>query len=98
MKGKVIRFNKKKGFGFIKSADDKDVFFHYSSLVMEGFKDIAVDSEVEFDVEQTEKGLRASNVRKIDWVVEDFNYGAVFSRLFLYLFILLIYYITPVNI
>ena len=66
MKGKVIRFNKKKGFGFIKSTDDKDVFFHYSSLVMEGFKDIAVDSEVEFDVEQTEKGLRASNVRKID--------------------------------
>ena len=66
MKGKVIRFNKKKGFGFIKSADDKDVFFHYSSLVMEGFKDIPVDSEVEFDVEQTEKGLRASNVRKID--------------------------------
>ena len=65
MKGKVIRFNKKKGFGFIKSADDKDVFFHYSALVMEGFKDIAVDSEVEFDVEETEKGLRASNVKKI---------------------------------
>ena len=66
MKGKVLRFNKKKGFGFIKSVDNKDVFVHYSSLVMEGFKDIAVDSEVEFDVEQTEKGLRASNVRKID--------------------------------
>ena len=65
MKGKVIRFNKKKGFGFIKSADDKDVFFHYSALVMEGFKDIAIDSEVEFDVEETEKGLRASNVKKI---------------------------------
>lgn len=65
MKGKVIRFNKKKGFGFIKSSDDKDVFFHYSSLVMEGFKDIAVDSEVEFDVEETPKGLRASNVKKI---------------------------------
>ena len=65
MKGKVIRFNKKKGFGFIKSSDDKDVFFHYSSLVMEGFKDIAVDSEVEFDVEETSKGLRASNVKKI---------------------------------
>lgn len=66
MKGKVIRFNKKKGFGFIKTADDKDVFFHYSELIMEGFKDIAVGSEVEFDVEETAKGLRASKIKKID--------------------------------
>lgn len=65
MKGKVIRFNKNKGFGFIKTSDDKDVFFHYSELVMEGFKDIAVDTEVEFDVTETEKGLRASNVKKL---------------------------------
>ena len=65
MKGKVIRFNKNKGFGFIKSEDGKDVFFHYSELIMEGFKDIAVDSDVEFDVVETDKGLRASNVKKI---------------------------------
>ena len=50
----------------IKSEDGKDVFFHYSALVMEGFKDIAVESAVEFDVEETEKGLRAANVKKID--------------------------------
>ena len=65
MKGKVIRFNKNKGFGFIKTADDKDVFFHYSELVMEGFKDIAVGSDVEFDVVETEKGLRANNIKKL---------------------------------
>lgn len=65
MKGKVIRFNKNKGFGFIKTSDDKDVFFHYSELVMEGFKDIAVGSDVEFDVVETEKGLRARNVKKL---------------------------------
>ena len=66
MKGKVIRFNKNKGFGFIKSEDEKDVFFHYSALVMEGFKDIAVGSSVEFDVLETEKGLRANNIKKLD--------------------------------
>lgn len=66
MEGKVIRFNKNKGFGFIKAADEKDVFFHYSDLVMEGFKDIAVDSKVEFDLIETEKGLRANNVKKLD--------------------------------
>ena len=65
MKGKVIRFNKNKGFGFIKTADDKDVFFHYSELVMEGFKDIACGSDVEFDVVETEKGLRANNIKKL---------------------------------
>ena len=65
MKGKVLRFNKNKGFGFIKSDDEKDIFFHYSELVMEGFKDIEVGAEVEFDVTETEKGLRASNVKKI---------------------------------
>lgn len=63
MKGKVVRFNPKKGFGFIKSEDDKEVFFHYSSLVMEGFKTVDVDSEVEFDIEETEKGFRASNIK-----------------------------------
>lgn len=65
MKGKVIRFNSNKGFGFIRTEAGEDVFFHYSSLVMEGFKDIEVGSDVEFDVAQTEKGLRASNVKKI---------------------------------
>lgn len=65
MKGKVIRFNKNKGFGFIKGEDGNDFFFHYSALVMEGFKDIPVESEVEFDVEETEKGLRAVNVKKV---------------------------------
>lgn len=65
MKGKVIRFNKNKGFGFIKSEKGEDIFFHYSALVMDGFKDIAVESEVEFEVEETEKGLRANNVKKI---------------------------------
>ena len=63
MKGKVVRFNPKKGFGFIRSNDEKDIFFHYSSLVMDGFKTVDVDSEVEFDLEESDKGLRAFNIR-----------------------------------
>ncbi|HBF67845.1 MAG TPA: cold-shock protein [Firmicutes bacterium] len=65
MKGKVIRFNPEKGFGFIKTDDGKDVFFHYSSLVMDGFKTIEVNSIVEFDIQESEKGLRASNIKKV---------------------------------
>lgn len=66
MKGKVVRFNPEKGFGFIKSEDGKDVFFHYSSLAMDGFKTIDANSEVEFELVESEKGYRASNVRKIN--------------------------------
>lgn len=65
MKGKVVRFNPEKGFGFIKSDDEKDIFFHYSSLMMEGFKTIEPNTEVEFDVEESEKGLRAKNIKKV---------------------------------
>ncbi len=32
MQGKVKRFNKVKGFGFITTADERDVFFHFSEL------------------------------------------------------------------
>lgn len=65
MKGKVVRFNKNKGFGFIKTEDGKDVFFHYSALVMEGFKDIPVDADVEVEIEESEKGFRAKSVKQI---------------------------------
>ena len=40
MQGKVKMFNKEKGYGFIKLSDGRDVFFHYSQLVMDGFKTI----------------------------------------------------------
>ena len=65
MKGKVLRFNKNKGFGFIKGDDDRDVFFHYSALVMDGFKDIEVGAEVEFELVETDKGPRAASVKKV---------------------------------
>jgi cold shock protein len=65
MKGKVVRFNSDKGYGFIKSEDGKDIFFHYSALMVKGFKTIEPNTEVEFDVEQSEKGLRASNIKLV---------------------------------
>ena len=52
-------FNQEKGYGFITLEDGKDVFFHYSQLMMEGFKTIDADAEVEFD-----RGLQAHNIVK----------------------------------
>jgi CspA family cold shock protein len=65
MKGSVKMFNKDKGYGFIRAEDGKDVFFHHSGLVMEGYKIAEAGEAVEFDVENTDKGLRATNIRKV---------------------------------
>ncbi len=65
MRGKVIMFNGSKGFGFISVEDGSDIFFHCSQLLIPGqtYKTVDVDTEVEFDLEETERGLRAANIR-----------------------------------
>ncbi len=65
MQGKVKKFNKEKRFGFIKLADDKDVFFHYSELKMDGFKTVEEGADVEFDMVETDRGFQARNIVKI---------------------------------
>jgi len=65
MKGTVKMFNKEKGYGFIRGEDGKDYFFHYSVLVMDDFKTAEKGENVEFDVQESERGLRANNVKKI---------------------------------
>jgi len=63
-KGIVKWFNEKKGFGFIQQEDGQDLFVHYSSINMDGFKTIVEGDEVVFEVEETDRGLQAKNVVK----------------------------------
>jgi cold shock protein len=65
MQGKVKKFNKEKGFGFIVNSDGKDVFFHYSQLKMSGFKTIDENAAVEFEQYETDRGLQAQNITLI---------------------------------
>lgn len=62
--GTVKWFNAKKGFGFICDEEGKDIFVHFSALVMEGFKVLEEGDKVEFEVVQGEKGPQAANVVK----------------------------------
>ena len=52
-----------KGFGFIETGDDKDMFFHMSALDGIGFDDLHEGQRVSFDVGSGPKGPRAENVR-----------------------------------
>lgn len=65
MLGRVKWFSREKGYGFIEREDGEDVFVHYSAIDEEGFKNLFEGEEVEFEVVEGEKGLQASNVKKL---------------------------------
>ncbi|MBB3046085.1 CspA family cold shock protein [Litorivivens lipolytica] len=60
--GKVKWFNETKGFGFIQQEQGPDVFVHFSAIQGDGFKTLAEGQDVEFEVQQGQKGLQAANV------------------------------------
>ncbi len=60
--GRVKWFDEKKGFGFIEREGGSDVFVHFRSITGDGFKTLADGQEVEFEVEEGEKGPQAVNV------------------------------------
>ena len=62
IKGKVKWFNDAKGYGFIEQDGGEDVFVHFSAIQMDGFKTLAEGQVVEFEVQQGDKGLHATNV------------------------------------
>jgi cold shock protein len=62
--GTVKRIVADRGFGFIAAEDEKEYFFHRSSLEASlDFDRLAGGERVEFDVEQSPKGPRANRVR-----------------------------------
>ncbi|MFH1103197.1 MAG: cold-shock protein [Pseudomonadota bacterium] len=63
--GTVKWFNDRKGYGFINQENGQDVFVHYSSIDAPGFKTLSEGDRVSFNVEQSERGPEAKNVRKL---------------------------------
>ena len=61
--GKVIFFNERKAFGFIKRIGEPDTFVHISQVADEKF--LEKGENVTFEIEQTEKGPQARNVEVV---------------------------------
>ena len=65
--GTVKWFNDAKGFGFITpDSGGKDLFAHFSQIQGSGFKTLAENQRVEFEVTQGQKGPQASNIRPVE--------------------------------
>ena len=60
MKGTVKFFNAEKGFGFISAEDGTEYFVHQTGLA-DGVR-IVDNDEVEFEVVEGDRGLKAINV------------------------------------
>jgi CspA family cold shock protein len=62
--GTVKWFNDAKGFGFIKPDDGgDDLFAHFSAINSAGFKSLAENQRVTFDVTSGPKGKQAANIQ-----------------------------------
>jgi len=63
--GRVKWFNEKKGYGFIESETHGDVFVHYTGIEGQGFRTLRELERVTFEIEDSQKGPQAVNVKKI---------------------------------
>jgi CspA family cold shock protein len=64
--GIVKWFNDSKGFGFIKpDSGGEDLFAHFSQIEAKGFRSLAENQRVEFEVTQGKKGPQASRIKPI---------------------------------
>lgn len=63
VQGTVKWFNASKGYGFIaRENGEEDIFVHYSAIQSDGYRTLNEGQRVEFTIEQSPKGLQASNV------------------------------------
>lgn len=65
MNGKVVRLTTDKGFGFIHGSDQRDYFFHRSSVRNTTFEELRIGQDVEFEESEGPKGPRAEDVQAL---------------------------------
>jgi cold shock CspA family protein len=61
--GTVVRINLSGEFGFLESADGREIYFHRNSVLDGGFSHLAAGARVTFAEEMGDKGPQASTVK-----------------------------------
>jgi len=64
--GTVKWFNAQKGYGFIRTEDNKELFIHYTEIKGEGYKSLEEGQTVEFSISDGKKGPIASNLTLVE--------------------------------
>lgn len=65
--GKVKWFNNAKGYGFILADDsNEDLFAHYSTIQMDGYRTLKAGQTVQFDTKSSDKGTHAINIQALE--------------------------------
>jgi CspA family cold shock protein len=85
--GKIIKYNKERGFGFISSNQAEDIFFHISSIL--GLVIFPLEEKnVSFDLKTTKKGLEAIKIQLVNFEeanlvliqnLNSFNQGSIYK-------------------
>lgn len=65
MTGTVKWFNAEKGFGFITGSDGQDYFAHFSQIQKDGYKSLDEGEEVEFSIENGDRGPQATYIEVV---------------------------------
>lgn len=65
VEGTVKWFNEKKGYGFIKTTTEGDVFVHYTGIEGNGFRTLQEDERVTLDIESSPRGPQAVKVKRM---------------------------------
>ena len=63
--GRVKWFDAQKGYGFVEREGEEDVFVHYSSIQMEGYKTLDDGEDVEFDIIIGDRGPQAVSLLRL---------------------------------
>ncbi len=64
--GQVKWFDPKKGYGFIIGPEGRDVFVHYSHIEGDGFRSLKDGETVNYEVIESDKGLQARSVQRLE--------------------------------
>ena len=61
--GRIKKLVRDRGFGVSRATAGREIFFHRSGLLNADFDSLSEEQEVEYEIEDTPKGLRATNVQ-----------------------------------